>query len=634
MSQNAETPGGELHVMPEEHPMVTVRPAVEKPVQGRLRFLHRGSVVASVGVIVVGVFLLAIGGLLWCGVTSQRTLSEKANAEKVRAVGDSLARASEGLLSADEVSTLRRLIAEAAAANDLDLCRIVLPDGRVIADADPTRIALPRIPDSWGGEPGAYEESFSGEGISASWPLEIPGRGSARLEIAALTATPLAAVLEAQVGPWLIAGVALIALLFVHRHTRSRLRAMGVIRQALLVRGGGERSVGALEVSPEFGPEADAWNQLLAEREELQEQLVLREARHSLQSGRSASDDVGAACNGLPHGLVLVDESNRVKYANGAASILLQAPGDEILGADLGRFVVDERVMEAIQSAAAGPTYKRGIVEVQRGQSVAEGVLRFIIRPVRREDAGTAMVIIEDVTQQRVAEEARSTFLAQATHELRTPLTNIRLYVETALAEGEDDPATTAKCLNVINDESGRLERIVSDILSVSEIEAGSFKIRRDDVRFETLFEQLKADYEPQAAERKIKLTFGLPPKLPVVQGDRDKIALALHNLIGNALKYTEEGGQVAVNIAVDQDRVVIDVTDTGIGISETDTERIFEKFYRAKDDRVAGVTGSGMGLALARQVVRLHGGDITVQSELNKGSNFTLALPLSAEAA
>ena len=90
----------------------------------------------------------------------------------------------------------------------------------------------------------------------------------------------------------------------------------------------------------------------------------------------------------------------------------------------------------------------------------------------------------------------------------------------------------------------------------------------------------------------------------------------------------------MAVNITVDRELVVIDVTDTGIGISETDSERIFEKFYRAQDDRVAGVTGSGMGLALARQVVRLHGGDITVQSELNKGSNFTLALPLSAEAA
>jgi two-component system sensor histidine kinase VicK len=273
-------------------------------------------------------------------------------------------------------------------------------------------------------------------------------------------------------------------------------------------------------------------------------------------------------------------------------------------------------------------------VEVQQDDSATAGVLRFIVRPVRQADSGIAMIIIEDVTQQRVAAESRSAFLGRATHELRTPLTNIRLYVETALVEGKDDPAVRAKCLNVINEESARLERIVSDILSVSEIEAGALEIKRDDVRLDVLFEQLKADYEPQARERQIKLTFDLPPKLPVFQGDCDKIALALHNLLGNALKYTPTGGQVTVYVNFDQNQIAIDVTDTGIGIGEGDIEKVFEKFYRAKDQRITDITGSGMGLAIAREVIRLHGGDITVQSELNKGSNFTLTLPVPNEAA
>src|SRR6185436_8456189 len=116
-----------------------------------------------------------------------------------------------------------------------------------------------------------------------------------------------------------------------------------------------------------------------------------------------------------------------------------------------------------------------------------------------REDSAAAMVVIEDITQQRAAEESRHAFVAQVTHELRTPLTNIRLYVETAIDEGESDPKLQSKCLNVINAEARRLERIVGDMLSVAEIEAGSLKLRSDDVQLETLFAELKDDYTPQA---------------------------------------------------------------------------------------------------------------------------------------
>ena len=119
-----------------------------------------------------------------------------------------------------------------------------------------------------------------------------------------------------------------------------------------------------------------------------------------------------------------------------------------------------------------------------------------------------------------------------------------------------------------------------------------------------------------------------------MVQADRDKVALALHNLVGNALKYTPADGKVTVTAKADEEQLAIDVTDTGIGIDESEAERIFEKFYRAKDERLAGVSGSGLGLALAREVIRLHGGDVTVRSQLNNGSTFTLTLPVAREAA
>jgi signal transduction histidine kinase len=261
-------------------------------------------------------------------------------------------------------------------------------------------------------------------------------------------------------------------------------------------------------------------------------------------------------------------------------------------------------------------------------------VLRVTVRPLRKEDSAVALVVIEDVTQQRVADEARNSFVAQATHELRTPLTNMRLYLEMLLEDGgAEDAKKRADALNVISQEARRLERIVGDMLSVSEIEAGSMKLNRDDVRINTVFQEIEADFREQAAAKEIKLRFDLPPKMPVLMGDRDKIVMALHNLVGNAIKYTPAGGEVTVRVSEEKGNLTVDVTDNGIGIREDEREKIFEKFYRAKDRRITNITGTGLGLAIAREVVRMHGGDVTVRSQLDKGSTFTMTLPLRTAA-
>jgi signal transduction histidine kinase len=210
----------------------------------------------------------------------------------------------------------------------------------------------------------------------------------------------------------------------------------------------------------------------------------------------------------------------------------------------------------------------------------------------------------------------------------------MRLYLETALDENEKNPTVRAEALNVVNQECRRLERLVSDILSITEIEAGSFKVKNEDVRMDAVLQDLQSDYKAQAESKGLRLVFDLPPKLPVLTGDRDKLAVALHNLVGNALKYTPPGGQVLVSAEVSAQDLLITVADSGIGISEEDAKNLFKKFQRAKDPRVAKIPGSGLGLALAREVVRLYGGDILLKSELNKGSTFTVVLPTRSEAA
>jgi signal transduction histidine kinase len=294
--------------------------------------------------------------------------------------------------------------------------------------------------------------------------------------------------------------------------------------------------------------------------------------------------------------------------------------------------VDDARIQEAVTEAVSGKANPRRVIEIGTERDRQSGVLRFTVRPIPTEGGALALVVVEDVTQQRVAVAARDSFLAQATHELRSPLTSIRLYVEKALEDTEISPGEVAQSLNVVNEESRRLERVVSEILSVSEIEAGSFHLERDDVELNRVLQQLQADHLPQAQKKKVHLVFDLPPKLPTLQADRDKIAVALHNLVGNAVKYTPSGGTVTVRAEVDEGQVRVVVEDSGLGIKPEEQERIFEKFYRAKDRRIASIAGSGLGLAISREVIRLHGGDITVTSAIDQGSTFTLSLPIPQE--
>jgi signal transduction histidine kinase len=174
---------------------------------------------------------------------------------------------------------------------------------------------------------------------------------------------------------------------------------------------------------------------------------------------------------------------------------------------------------------------------------------------------------------------------------------------------------------------------MVGDMLSVAQIESGSIKLQQGDVRLEPVFEELRADFAEQARQKEIKLRFDMPPKWPQMKGDRDKIVMALHNLVGNAIKYTPAGGEVIVRAAPSSDEkmFVVDVVDNGIGIKDEEQTLVFEKFYRAQDKRIAGVTGTGLGLAIAREVVRLHGGDISLKSAIDKGSTFTMTLTAKA---
>jgi len=569
---------------------------------------------------------------LWYNLFFQKDLKEKAGIQNIRAVGSVLSRATETLLAAGEISMLRRAIAEAGLEYGLEYCRVVLPDGEILADSNPKKITALELPELWEKTNHTYTEKFDSHRAMLSFPLDVPGRGGASLEIAGNIAMSSVTNIESQTVQMTIACLALVVMLLVHHHVRPKIKAIDTIHEALLETKSAQPDISALEVDPRLGTEALAWNKIIHQSQGHQFRTTIERIRESIQEKTGVNVELTAACDALPYGLIVIGERMRVDYANGAAASLLQTGSDEIVQREVSEFITDERVIEAIRDAAESPVYKRTIVEVQQDGSTSSSVLRFIVRPMHQEDLGVAVLLIEDITQQRMAEKARSSFLASAAHELRTPLTNIRLCAHSALEDYEQNPSSTLRYLNIVNEESHRLERTVSGILSVAEVEAGSFTLVRDDVRLDILLKQLKADHETHAREKKIKFDFDIPPKLPVLHADRDKILLALHNLVGNALKYTPENNSVTLQVAQTNGQISIDVTDTGIGMTREDAEKIFEKFYRAKDERVKEVTGSGLGLAISRQVIRQHGGDITVRTELDKGSTFTLTLPITIE--
>lgn len=612
--------------------MQTNRPVLNKLFAARRDMLRGDSLFAVIIFAVVALFLLNLAASVWRNIVFQQDMEEKASVRETKAVGGVLAKAAESLMDAGELSKLRRTVAETALEYGLRTCRILLPNGAILADAMPASITQIDLPPTWDGEASAYAEEFARRSARFTFPLTIPGRGNATLRIAAgVDDDRLDASLVPQTSQMAVACLALASMLLVQRHARFRLKAIGAIHEVLLAVQDGGADISTLELDPKLGLEAVAWNRLLGERQTTQIRTAIQQVKETVCGKSEAAGGLGAAFDAVPYGLALVNAKTEIEHVNGAAAVFLQAGRPSLLGAPISTAIKDPQVVAAIREAAANPASKRVALVVETPNLAS---LRFTIAPIRHADAHFALITIEDVTQQRVAVAAMNSFLARAAHELRTPLTNIRLFVEEALEHCERNPVATSRCLNVINDETQRLDRTVAEILSVSQIEAGSFELKRDDVHVDELLQKLKVDHEAQAREKRIAYEFDLPPKLPLFQGDRDKIALALHNLVGNALKYTLDGGRIVVSAQVEKNRLSVAVSDTGLGICPEEIEKVFEKFYRSKNPLATNVKGSGLGLPIAREVARLHGGDILVESELGKGSTFTLILPVLAEGA
>ena len=251
----------------------------------------------------------------------------------------------------------------------------------------------------------------------------------------------------------------------------------------------------------------------------------------------------------------------------------------------------------------------------------------FVVFDDEQNKTGGILVVLHDVTKQQKLDESRREFVANVSHELRTPLTTVKTYAET-LSEMVEENEMASSFANTIINEADRMTRLVKDLLVLSSLDH-SKAIKKSNFDISDLIGDVVNTLKPVAREQGHRLTFSTTTKLPEFLGDRDRIEQLLYNIISNSMKYTPNGGKIEVFAGKLYNDIYIKIKDNGIGIPQKDLSRIFERFYRVDKARSRERGGTGLGLAIAKGIVDAHGGQIRINSELDKGTEVIIMLPV-----
>jgi len=279
----------------------------------------------------------------------------------------------------------------------------------------------------------------------------------------------------------------------------------------------------------------------------------------------------------------------------------------------------------------------------ERGEGAVSRRELYLANPVERrvqvnavplrlspDEVGVVMVL-HDVTELRRLEQVRTEFVANVSHELRTPLTAIHGYLETLLAGALEERENARRFLEIVFRHTERLGRLLNDLTDLSNIELGRVSLKLAPTRLDEVVDAVLAIMSPRAVSGRVTLRSQVPPDLPTVLADRDRLVQVVINLVDNAIKYTPEGGRVTVKAEARADgQVAVDVVDTGIGIPPIDLPRITERFYRVDKARSRELGGTGLGLAIVKHLVVAHGGQLRIESEPGRGTTVRVTVPTS----
>ena len=239
-----------------------------------------------------------------------------------------------------------------------------------------------------------------------------------------------------------------------------------------------------------------------------------------------------------------------------------------------------------------------------------------------------AVLVFHDITELRQLENIRKEFVANVSHELRTPVSNIKGYAETLMEGALDDKKHAKEFLKIIHSDSERLAALINDLLDLSKIESGKLLLQLRPYSIKAIIKNILSKFDRLTENKSIKIAVIISDSISKVLIDENKIAQVLFNLIDNAVKYTQGGGNIIINAKEIGDFIKVDVSDTGIGISQEHIPRLFERFYRIDKARSRELGGTGLGLSIVKHIIKAHNGEISVESIVGKGSTFSFTLP------
>lgn len=317
----------------------------------------------------------------------------------------------------------------------------------------------------------------------------------------------------------------------------------------------------------------------------------------------------------MEEGVLLVDRDGHPVFSNDAFT--------RHVGETPSR--TDARLPAALQRAVQRAGYTGAVVRAETETGVPSRWLRATALPAG--DDGAVLLVVRDVTDARRVDSVRRDFVANASHELKTPVASIRAAAETLRDGAIDDPPAARRFTEQLDREALRLSRIVADLLDLSRLETGSELQER--VRMDVVATDEVERLRERADDAGVALTLHADG-VPSVLGSGRDLALLVRNLVDNAVRYTPADGQVELRVTVQDDVVVVRVSDTGVGIPQRDLPRIFERFYRVDRARSRETGGTGLGLAIVKHIAENHGGEVTVESELARGSTFQVRLPVA----
>jgi two-component system phosphate regulon sensor histidine kinase PhoR len=398
-----------------------------------------------------------------------------------------------------------------------------------------------------------------------------------------------------------------------------------------------ERVIGVMNVlnkrfDEDFGNEDMRLLEMLAE----QAAAVISKAQLYIQLTEE-KEELQDAFESINVGVIVVNSRGVVRLLNPAAADMLRVSDEEYAGRQMEEAIPAGDVRDLLEvSLEAG---EERAVEITMGEDDSQvyQAQTTLMQSEQNGEIESVVAIFNDITEIRQVERMKTAFVSTVSHELRTPLTSIKGFISTLLEddEGMYDEETRREFLIIINEECNRLTRLISDLLNISKIESGrGLDMQLSDVDLRQLLNRVAANHQPYT--KKHRIIADVPDAMEPIRADADKLTQILDNLVGNAVKYSPNGGTVEIAAADEGNTVRIDVTDEGLGIPERHRDRIFQRFHQVDDDMDhRSISGTGIGLYLVQHLAHAHGGRVWLESSVvGEGSTFSLRLPKNAEAA